>query len=97
MQCLSAHQWTWRITTKGRLPSSQTIPFDHFILSKGFQVLPFLLTISLGFGFFHLLARNRDASDQSCGAANCVSLGFCLGLFLFTNLANLVEITLEHG
>lgn len=46
---------------------------------------------------FHSQSCVGNAPDNSSCAADCVSFGFRLGLRLFGNGVNLVEIAIEYG
>ena len=80
------------------LPSAQAVPFDLLVFADRLHLVFHAVFVHfLCFGHFHLLARHGDSPDDGCGAANCVSFWFGLGLFLLGDCAHLVEAAGEHG
>lgn len=56
-----------------------------------------LMHIAPGFISLHVTPRSRDTADNGCRATNGVRLGLILRILLSSNLADLVQVALEHG
>lgn len=99
-------KWTWRNRPaapgahRHRTASSQSVPFvfhRRFFVNRLQPLQLFLLMESLELLSLPLLAGRRESSNNSGGTTDRVGFGFRLGLFLFGDRVNLVQVALEDG